>query len=654
MQSKTRYAGKADMRLIPLTRPFDTPANIPLSYTIGGQRYMGIPDSFSPKVTRTVLDANLTQMTVTARHPAGIELRVMCILYRDFPVTEWEASFTNRSEMPSPIIENIRIETAVAGKNPVLCHGNGDTCTEEGYELFADPVTAPVTLFPNGGLPCMGASPYMRVQFADYGVNLLIGWSACWIAEFAPTEDGVSLSVGQKRCHMTILPGETMRTPRLTLMAYAGDEEHGRNLYRHWYFAHILPRENGEPLPPYLCLHVWNVDGPEFTGTTVQKQLTGLDTYVKRGMTPDIWWIDAGWYPCAGDWTATGTWEHDTVRFPDGLAPIGKRCEEYGTRFLLWMEPERVRRRGTWIWDTHPEWVLTAGDGDGLLDIGNPECYDWLVDHVDALIKEYHVHIYRQDFNIAPGPFWENAETEDRIGAKENLHVQAYLRFWDALIDRNPGLWIDSCSSGGRRNDPDTMRRAVPLHYTDVGYGKHPVKLKQHRMMFEWIPYFRAHNQAWDNADGVYDGTPRPVDRFAFHCALAPSLTNMTTYDGPEEEYETAQVMLPVWRRAAEIELRADYYPLTECRKDAHDWYAMQFDDPDAGDGFVQIIRMKLNDEDAFTLRMKALDTSAEYFFENMETGDMMQLSGEQLEAGIPLTLEKRSGTVWFYHKVAF
>ena len=28
-------------------------------------------------------------------------------------------------------------------------------------------------------------------------------------------------------------------------------------------------------------------------------------------------------------------------------------------------------------------------------------------------------------------------------------------------------------------------------------------------------------------------------------------------------------------------------------------------------------------------------------------------ISGEQLAAGIPLTLEKRSGVVWFYHKVS-
>lgn len=41
------------------------------------------------------------------------------------------------------------------------------------------------------------------------------------------------------------------------------------------------------------------------------------------------------------------------------------------------------------------------------------------------------------------------------------------------------------------------MRR----HYTDVGYGNHPIKQKPHRQMFEWIPYFRAHNMNWDDPE---------------------------------------------------------------------------------------------------------------------------------------------------------
>ncbi|MBQ8577761.1 MAG: alpha-galactosidase [Clostridia bacterium] len=647
------HTTKADMAHQTAIFPFQNPESVPLSYVIDGTEYKGIPKFFRPTVKRTALDANLVQYTVEGRHMSGLLVCAECIQHRDFAVTDWIAYFVNDTDKPSPIVSDIRISGEIKGTSAILEHNNGDNCNESGYTITETALGAgaSVTLAPVGGTPCCDAGPYMRLSFDGWGVNLAIGFTAGWTAMFSGTDEGVALAIGQCRCHMTVLPGETIRTPRVTMQAYTGDNVRGRNAWRQFYFAHILPRENGRPIPPKLCLHVFGDGGPEFTGTTEEHQVDGIRKYAERGMKPDIWWLDAGWYSCNFDWPQTGTWEADTARFPHGLTPIGEACEENGAQLLLWFEPERVRRN-TWLSDNHPEWLLDNGSENLLLDLGNPAACDWLIGHVNAKIKEYHVHLYRQDFNFAPASYWEKYETEDRIGAMENLHVQGYLRYWDAILDANPGLWIDSCASGGRRNDLDTMRRAVPLHYTDVGYGNHPIKQKQHRLMFEWIPYFRAHNMSWDNDEGVYSGGGKPVDRFAFHCALTPALTNMTTCDGPEDEYETAAVMLPIWRRAAELELRADYYPLTPCNADPADWYAMQFDDPDTGEGFVQIIRNTQANEETFVLHMVTHDPEAIYFFENMETGDMMQLTGEQLDEGIPVSLAKREGIVWFYHIV--
>lgn len=648
------YATAKDMALQSKICAFVSPETAPLSYQIDGVAYRGIPKFFRPTVTRTQIDCNQTMYTVRGIHMSGIAVTAAVLMYHDFSVVDWVASFENTADHPSPIVSDIRItDTEIAGTAPVLIHNNGDNCRDTGYTITRTALDEGISVFkaPAGGTPCNGDGPYMRLQYADFGVNIAIGWTGGWSARFSGTADGAHFDIGQNRCHMSILPGESMRTPRVTLQAYAGDEAYGRNAWRRFYFAHILPRENGRPIPPKLCLHVWNVGGPEFTGATEEQQVNGLETYVRRGMKPDIWWFDAGWYPCSFDWPQTGTWRHDPARFPNGLTPVGLACEAADAQLLLWFEPERVRK-GTALWNEHPEWLLKNDSDQALLDLGDPACCDWLITHINGLIKEYHVHLYRQDFNFDPAPYWEKHEAEDRIGALENLHIQGYLRYWDAILDANPSLWIDSCASGGRRNDLDTMRRAVPLHYTDVGYGNHPIKQKQHRLMFEWIPYFRAHNMSWDNDEGLYVNGGKPVDAFAFHCALAPALTNMTTFDGPTSEFETAAVMLPLWRRAAELELRADYYPLTECNASPEDWYAMQFDDPDTGEGFVQLIRNTRAEADTFDLHMVVHDPEAIYFFENMENGDIMQLTGEQLMAGIPISLSKREGVVWFYHTV--
>ena len=117
--------------------------------------------------------------------------------------------------------------------------------------------------------------------------------------------------------------------------------------------------------------------------------------------------------------------------------------------------------------------------------------------------------------------------------------MQGYHAYWDALIDSNPWLWIDSCASGGRRNDLETMRRAVPLHYTDVGYGDIPVKQKQYREMFEWIPYFRSHNMAWDReyVEKTLGQEWTDNDDYTFEVAMAPAVTYMTWWDADDEQF---------------------------------------------------------------------------------------------------------------------
>ena len=93
----------------------------------------------------------------------------------------------------------------------------------------------------------------------------------------------------------------------------------------------------------------------------------------------------------------------------------------------------------------------------------------------------------------------------------ENLHVQGYLAYWDALRQRHPKLLIDSCASGGRRNDLETMRRAVPLHPTDYNYGHLAAKQAFHQSLFQWIPYFGSNTVPVDTVD-AYAHPQRPRD----------------------------------------------------------------------------------------------------------------------------------------------
>ena len=645
---------KSDMSLTADILKFTSPSKVPLRFTYGDRAVIGIPEDFSPTVTYRMLSCNTVQYIIEGTDKNLLNVRAEYLEYRDFPVTEWVFYITNRGTEDTPIISNVRIEGELFCPSATLEYGNGDTLNQEGYHFFKSDLSNKISLSPISGTSCQGAFPYMTFHGEDREIRAAIGWPAKWRADISRTENGVCFSCGQDRCHTVLHCGETYRTPRLNLMAYTKEDPFkGINLWRAWYFKHILPRENGQPVPPKLCLHNFQAAGkPEFTGATDENQIHALDEYIRRGMKPDIWWVDAGWYPCNYEWTRTGTWRPDPQRFPNGLSQLGQACKDNGVQLMVWFEPERVRK-ATELDTEHPQWLLARKDdanADRLLDLGNKEALNWLINHVDSIIKDSHIAIYRQDFNFDPLPIWIQNEADDRIGMLENLHSQGYLAYWDALILRNPGLWIDSCASGGRRNDLESMRRAVTLHYTDVGYGNHPIKQKQHREMFEWIPYFRAHNMNWDNAEnGTYENGGRPTDEFAFHCALAPALTSMYTYDDSEEHFEIGRKMDAIWREAAELELSGDYYPITECRCDPHDWYAMQFDNATKSRGFIQAIRNTLADNDTFTLNIPCVHDGMTYTLTDKESGKVITATSEELKKGFSVSLPKRTGIIYFY-----
>ena len=123
----------------------------------------------------------------------------------------------------------------------------------------------------------------------------------------------------------------------------------------------------------------------------------------------------------------------------------------------------------------------------------------------------------------------------------------------------------------------------------------------------------------------------------------------MYTYDDTEEHFEIGRRMDAIWREAAELELSGDYYPITECRCDPHDWYAMQFDHAAEQRGFVQVIRNTLVEGDTYTVKLPCIHPNATYTLIDRETGNTRTLTSAQLSVGFTVTLPKRSGIVLFY-----
>ena len=633
---------------------------LPISFVLDGQQVRGIPAAWQPTVATRRLDANLIETVITGRDPqSGLQVHLQCTAYQDFPVVEWITWFSNVGEQDTPILSDIRaVDTTFGGTSPLLYTCNGDYYSADGYTPTERPLPAGevITLTPNGGRSCDGAFPYTRITFAEGGLTLAIGWPAQWTASFVAKNEGVEVQAGQEKTHLRLHPGERVVAPRITLLFWAGDGTRAVNLWRRWYLAHILPRPNGLPMQPLLTC-CGTEEGEEFTTASEVNQLRFMDDFRGQGIDFDLWWIDAGWYPCFNEqgirrWPITGTWQPDALRFPHGFKPVADHAATHDTDLLIWFEPERVRP-GTQIATEHPEWLLHAeGSENGLLYLGNPLARQWLTDHVNRLIQANGITVYRQDFNFPPLAHWRQNDAADRQGIHENLHTQGYLQFWDDLLAANPGLWIDSCSSGGRRNDLETMRRSVPLHYTDYGYGYHPIKLAFQHTLFAWIPYFKEFTLSWD-LEGVhrFDHT---VDAFSYHCAFAPMLFVGMDALRHDYDYGLARTLIALWRRASDLLLFGDYYPLTPFSTSDQAWVVRQFDDAKQGNGFVQAIRLPNAPAATFIAHPQGIEAAAIYRFENGESGETQEISGATLlQQGLSITIPPRSGVVWFYQRQA-
>ena len=229
----------------------------------------------------------------------------------------------------------------------------------------------------------------------------------------------------------------------------------------------------------------------------------------------------------------------------------------------------------------------------------------------------------------------------------ENLYVQGYLQYWDDLLLRNPELWIDSCASGGRRNDLETLRRSVPLHYSDCGYGDIPVKLAYRHTLYQWIPYFKGVTLTWDQ------DPPVDVDSFAVHCAMAAMLASSVDIHREDFDFGSVKEAFGVWRRAAPYLLNGDFYPMTPHSRNTDRWVAWQFDRPEYGAGLLQAVRQTACPYEALTARLKGLEPEANYLFENPESGESFHRFGaDAMRDGVTVSLARRSGGIWFYKKV--
>ncbi len=609
----------------------------PFSFQLAGQPSSAFLLNWRVQHERSRLDEQRTEYRFRYTDPStALSVRGVAIIYNDFPCVEWTLYFKNNSSAPSGVIENIRpldldfergSEARIA-----LYHARGSRSRADDFQPLLDILASGGRqhFSSKGGSPSDGDMPYFNLAWPQRGILFALGWPGQWDLDISREHpQSVHIAGGQSSTHFRLLPGEEVRTPLVVVQFWAGDWIDGQNVWRHWMIRHNLPRPGGQLPPPQVAAGSAHFT-VEMQEANEENQKQFLLNMLARGVPLDHWWMDAGWYPYQKNWSKVGTWEVDPVRFPHGLKPITELGHQHGVKSILWFEPERVTE-GTWLATQHPEWLIGPPGQDKLLFLGNPDAWRWLVDHMSRLISDQGIDVYRQDFNFEPLSRWHDHDAPDRQGISEIQHVEGYLAYFDELRKRFPHLLLDTCASGGRRLDLETLRRAVPLWRSDYPYGAAPMQEQTFGLAL-WVPFF-----------GTSAGS---LDPYTFRSQMTPALGIGPDPKLQGELLQRQRQFLAQWRQVARF-YYGDFFPLTDYSTDETTWMAWQWASPDGQSGVIQAFRREQSAFVSATFRLRHLNHNVMYSVEDLDTRRKVQISGQDLlDKGVPVSIPNAPGAV--------
>jgi alpha-galactosidase len=652
------------------------PDHVPFSFKYGGKESAQLLSAWQTSdENATVADAEIhrylytdqaTKLTVVA------EVR----LYPDFPgAIDWVLKFRNDGTSDTPIIENIlplHWTIASSSGDCVLRHDKGSDNSAEDFtpleEHFGPGGSGHLESY-GGDSSSTYTLPFFNLQNGSHSLIGAIGWTGNWKSDFAYAEDGktILMTAGMKRTHLLLHPGEEIRTPRIVLMGWTGDNwQDSQNIWRRLLLAHYTPRDNDRHMTGPILFGSWGSE-------PIADKLAYIQWVHDHKIPVEVYAVDAGWYGASSGAESNsswgkyrGDWFPSPLYYPNGIHPLGAALRAAGFGFSLWVEPGSGMP-GTKIVKDHPDWFFPSLPPTEyqhwsfppetlLANLGNPEALKGITDMVSGFITDFGMTWYRQDFNTMPEHYWERADTPDRVGMTEIGNIEGLYKMWDELLARHPGLHIDNCASGGRRVDIEMMSRSFLVWRTDHGFVDTLAEQAQTQALAPWVPgvmAFESYTQSkpWTRP-GPYS-TPENLylTRLGYDAGYgvnpgAAGVDNDAWVAWIKQVINEYREMRPYFY--------GDFYALLPYSLDAETWSAWQWDRPENKDGVVVVLRRPKSPFTTMALGLHHLSPSALYEVEIRTAFDktpVEEMKGSDLaNLRIELT-DAPSSTLIFYRQ---
>ena len=369
---------------------------------------------------------------------------------------------------------------------------------------------------------------------------------------------------------------------------------------------------------------------------------------IEEDVKVDFRWMDAGWYvrPDGGIidgtsptdwWEGVGTWEFDPVKWPKGsFLESTEFARANGMKTLLWFEPERVTDVESLVekYGYKREWaIVREGYAPISNNIGMPECLAWTTERICKTLMENKVEMFREDNNIVAGILWDyldDKEGENRKGITENKFIVAHYKLWDDVIACTLSYggcgFVDSCASGGGRNDLESMRRGVPLLRSDADRTSISRRLSVTTAFNKWIPFGGA---STDEKIGELD-VKGARDPYIWRASYLPVLNVSAPFtQDPNLDFETLRFGLKEWKRVAPYLLK-EFYVLTPWKReeDDCDYTAYAYFDPEKEEGVLFAFRQGGHIPYPLEIVLPFVNDGGVYSLKDEDSGDIISAHG--------------------------
>ena len=630
--------------------------NIPIKYSYDGVEYNGFP--FELKAEKVDTAPEKETITRVFSVDKNFEITAIFTHYYDYGVNEITVWFENIGKENSGVLENVRFDTKYDAKNPVMRGIYGDHQNQ--YKPYAFKLTNWWLDSQNGRATHINF-PYFNLEHDNGGVMLAIGWSGRWEILF-DNEKVNGERIGKVRYNASyamglqtyLKPGEKIRSPLFVEAHYSvRDEFYATNYWRSWFMKYNLPKADaqGNELKPFSTVSLAgdtgldNMDGSVSESTDAFKR--SFERFTKEDIQIDFRWMDAGYYPDPSgkthyeDWSYVGAWVFDENKWGKegvGFKETVELAHEKGMKTLIWVEPERVCMVDDLVknYGYNADWALPRFPKDYPFyemyisnNFGDPDCLAWTESYVLKMLKDNKIDMFREDYNRDPVYGWtlqDKKEQPYRWGITECKAVTAHYQFWQDVIACTSSYggcaFVDSCASGGGRNDIQSLRYAVPILRSDADRTTISLRLSMTNSFSKWVPFHGAcHLEKEAHLECLQDGA---MNVYAWRASYLPILNICGGRFSTDENYDYDMLRYGIneWKKVNPY-LTKDFYPLTPWNnpKDDTTFAANAYIDNKKAEGVLLAFRMTNCKEDTLCLDLP-FNKDDSFVFIDEDTGE--------------------------------